>query len=209
MPSQKQNPYGKAKFVALGVATAGLMVAAWFFMLRPQPDKAAAEPKGFLYRYCPECGNEITCAPIEADQQIACPRCAKLGKRNLFQVSDYSHANSAAIPRPDFGWRIAFVLAVPIVMAGVLIYYRKTQKGPEKEEEEEYSFSCPGCFQRLKYRKSRVGEQTLCPVCKERLTFPAPRRKRAAARPDPGLGEWKAQAASPARRSSKGSADHP
>src|SRR5271156_2618278 len=88
---QRSKLFGNWGLLILGISAVGFLAAGWFLMARTQPASSASSSPGFFYRHCPECGFEVTCAPIEAEQEAYCQRCAKSGRKIRFDVFDYSH----------------------------------------------------------------------------------------------------------------------
>ena len=56
-----------------------------------------------------------------------------------------------------------------LICANAFVYWRRR---PAKVQEPIYHFQCPGCRRKLRYRARQVGNQGMCPRCRQRWVFP-------------------------------------
>ena len=63
------------------------------------------------------------------------------------------------------------LIGIVILLAGANSYILWRRR-PSKIIEPIYHFQCPGCRRKLKYRARQVGNQGMCPQCRQRWVFP-------------------------------------
>jgi hypothetical protein len=66
------------------------------------------------------------------------------------------------------------VVIVLVVFAGAGVFlFLKTRKKAAKADDNYYSFNCPNCRRKLRYRTRQAGHSGMCPRCNTPCTFPA------------------------------------
>jgi hypothetical protein len=63
------------------------------------------------------------------------------------------------------------IVLVVFAAAGLFIFLRTRKKS--QKDDTYYSFNCPNCHRKLRYRTRQAGHSGMCPRCSTPCTFPA------------------------------------